>query len=96
VPLATTPITPADDPRWPMSFEISMAVRRDDPEFLQRINAVLIRERPAIEAILERYHIPLEGEGRYKKFATSSRVDGSRSVSNPMTLLQRPTAPAAP
>jgi mxaJ protein len=60
VPLRLDAVTPAADPRWPMSFDISMAVRRGDRELLNRINAALQRERPAIEAVLERYHVPLE------------------------------------
>lgn len=63
VPLRLEAVTPAGDPRWPMSFDISMAVRRDDRDLLDRINAVLERERPAIEAVLERYHVPLEPVG---------------------------------
>ncbi len=71
VPLRLDAVTPAADPRWPMSFDISMAVRRDDRELLERINAALERERPAIEAILERYHVPLEPE----KNAGPARLD---------------------
>jgi mxaJ protein len=60
VPLRLDAVTPASDPRWPMSFDISMGVRRGDRELLDRIDATLERERPEIEAILERYHVPLE------------------------------------
>ena len=62
VPLRIEAVTPAGDPRWPMSFDISMA-RRDDRDLPDRINAVLERERPAREAVLERYHVPLEPVG---------------------------------
>lgn len=60
VPLRLDAVTPADDPRWPMSFDISMGVRHGDRELLDRINAILEHEQPAIEAILQRYHVPLE------------------------------------
>jgi len=60
VPLRLDAVTPAGDPRWPMSFDISMAVRRSDGELLDQINAILEREGPAIDAILRRYHVPLE------------------------------------
>jgi mxaJ protein len=43
VPLRLDAVTPAADPRWPMSFDISMAVRRGDRELLNRINAALQR-----------------------------------------------------
>lgn len=55
-------MTPATDPRWPMCFDISMGVRRDDRELLESINQALDRLRPAIAAILARYHVPLENE----------------------------------
>jgi mxaJ protein len=70
VPLRLDAVTPASDPRWPMSFDISMGVRRGDRELLDRINATLERDRPAIEAILERYHVPLEHVN-----ATAAAVD---------------------
>ena len=60
VPLELEPVTPARDPRWPMSFDISMGVRRNNGVLLDRINTALDHERPVIEAILERYHVPLE------------------------------------
>jgi len=63
VPLRLDAVTPANDSRWPMSFDISMGVRRADRQLLDRINAILESERPAIEAILERYHVPLEPVG---------------------------------
>ena len=63
VPLRLDAVTPAGDPRWPMSFDISMGVRRGDRELLDRIDAILEHEQPAIRAILERYHVPLEPMG---------------------------------
>jgi mxaJ protein len=60
VPLRLEPVTPAGDPRWPMSFDISMGVRRSDGQLLDRINAILERDSPAIDAILRRYQVPLE------------------------------------
>jgi mxaJ protein len=43
----------------PMAFDISMAVRRDDPDLQQEINALLEKNKPAIDAILREYHVPL-------------------------------------
>jgi mxaJ protein len=63
IPLRLDPVTPAGDPRWPMAFDISMAVRRGDRDLLDRINAILGREQPRIDAILEHYHVPLESAG---------------------------------
>jgi mxaJ protein len=58
-PLHIDPITPAQDPRWPMSYDISMGVREGQVRLLSRIDAILERERPAINAILRAYHVPI-------------------------------------
>jgi mxaJ protein len=58
IPLRVQAVTPAADPRWPMTFDISMGVRRNNRDLLARIDASLDRERPKIDAILEAYHVP--------------------------------------
>jgi mxaJ protein len=60
IPLRMDAVTPAADSRWPMVYGIAMGVRRGDGALLEQVNAVLEREQPAIEAILNAYHIPLE------------------------------------
>jgi hypothetical protein len=60
VRLRVEPITPASDPRWPMAFDISMAVRRGDVGLRDRINLVLDREKGAVHAILRSYGVPLD------------------------------------
>jgi mxaJ protein len=60
VPLRIEPIVPANDRRWPMSFDIAIGVRRDDIALRNQINEVLNREKPTIDAILRAYHVPLE------------------------------------
>jgi mxaJ protein len=62
VPLRIEPITPADDARWPMSFEISFAVRRGDLMLRDKLNAALEREKGAVDAILHSYGVPLAQE----------------------------------
>lgn len=64
VPLRIDPVTPGEDPRWPMSYEIAMGVRKGDEALLERINATLKRKHIAIQAILRSYHVPLEPVGR--------------------------------
>ena len=59
VPLRIEPITPAEDPRWPMAFDISFAVRRGDVVLRDRLNATLEREKSAVNAILVTYGVPL-------------------------------------
>jgi hypothetical protein len=41
-----------------MVYDISMGVRKNDPAFLQRIDAVLARRKAEIAAILNRYGVP--------------------------------------
>ena len=57
--LTLTQVTPAvDGAQWPMQFDISMGMRRHEPEFKEKIEAILENERPRIDAILARYHVP--------------------------------------
>jgi mxaJ protein len=59
VALTLEPVSPSlDGPQWPMVFDISMGVRRTDSDFRRRIDALLEKEKPAIDAILARYHVP--------------------------------------
>jgi mxaJ protein len=60
VKLRIDPVTPEVDATvLPMTFDISMGVRRDDPELANRINRLLETEKPAIDGILRDYHVPL-------------------------------------
>lgn len=59
VPLTLTPVTPAwDGPQSPMTFDISMAVRKSDATFKREVDAALDRNRSAIAAFLSAYHVP--------------------------------------
>jgi mxaJ protein len=59
-PLRITPVSPvADTPDFPMVFDIAMGVRRGDKALLAEIDAALARNKPAIDAILARYGVPL-------------------------------------
>lgn len=58
--LRLEPVTPAlDGGHWPMTFEIGMGVRKDAPALGREIDAILIREHIAIQAILREYGVPL-------------------------------------
>lgn len=60
VPLRVEPVTPEVDASvLPMTFDISMGVRGDEPELQERINGLLESEKPAIDAILREFHVPL-------------------------------------
>jgi len=59
VPMVLAPVTPwLDGPQSPMVFDISMGVRRDDRALRRELDRALLRERPAIERILDAYHVP--------------------------------------
>jgi mxaJ protein len=59
VPLVARPVTPQIDvPFLPFVFDISMAVRRTDPALRDRLDAILERRRPEIDAILRQYGVP--------------------------------------
>ena len=58
-PMVLTPVRPwLDGPQSPMVFDISMGVRRDDRALRRTINQALARNRQAIDAILDEYHVP--------------------------------------
>jgi mxaJ protein len=59
-PLDVRPVAPqVDRPFLPFVFDISMAVRRDDTALHARLNEIIDRARPEIDAILREYHVPL-------------------------------------
>jgi mxaJ protein len=59
VALRAEPVTPAAEAPWPMAYDISVGVRKGNLALLARINAVLMQEKPAIDALLRAYHVPL-------------------------------------
>jgi mxaJ protein len=59
VALRIEPVTPTlDDSQWPMVYDISMGVRRDNLQLREQIESILSRERPRIDALLSAYHVP--------------------------------------
>ena len=59
VPLTLTPVTPQIDvPFLPFVYDISLAVRRTDKPLKDSLDALLLRERPAIVRILDEYGVP--------------------------------------
>ena len=60
VPLKLTPVQPwLDGPQWPMVFDISMGVRRDDMAFRRELDAVIERHRAEIDQLLRDYQVPV-------------------------------------
>jgi mxaJ protein len=65
VPLRLQPVTPwMDAMQWPMQFDVSVGVRRDDQELLKEIDDALVRRAGDIQRLLTAYHVPLVGEGQ--------------------------------
>jgi quinoprotein dehydrogenase-associated probable ABC transporter substrate-binding protein len=60
VPLRLEPVTPwMADMQWPMQFDISVGVRKDDPKLLKQIDQVLTRRSAEIRKLLDAYHVPV-------------------------------------
>jgi mxaJ protein len=63
VPLVLSSICPSHDRHaLPVAFDISLGVRRDEPELLAQVNRIIRRRRPEFQRLLRSYHVPL-GEG---------------------------------
>ena len=63
VPLRLEPVTPwFADQQWPMRFDISVGVRKDDQKLLNDIDRVLTRRSSAIRKLLAAYRVPLAVE----------------------------------
>jgi mxaJ protein len=60
VPLRLEPVTPwLDDAQWPMVFDISVGVRKDQPDLRKNIDGLLARRSGQIRSILASYGIPV-------------------------------------
>jgi len=60
VPLRLEPVTPwMDDMQWPMQFDVSVGVRRDNQQLLKDIDGVLARRSGDIRRLLAAYHVPV-------------------------------------
>ncbi len=58
-PLVVQPVTPVLDAGvLPMTYEIAMGISCGEPTLKAQIDAILSREQPAIEHILDEYHVP--------------------------------------
>jgi mxaJ protein len=60
VPLVLTPLPARDSlSEFPFQYDIGIAIRRRDKELRDSLQAVLERKRPAIEALLKEYGVPM-------------------------------------
>jgi mxaJ protein len=59
VPLRLEPVTPAmDQGRWPMVFDISVGVAKDNQELRREIDLSLARNQEAVARIVAAFHVP--------------------------------------
>lgn len=59
VPLRLEPVTPAlDGGVWPMTYDIAMGVRRNEPQLRAQIEHTLTSRKPQIDAILHDFGVP--------------------------------------
>ena len=59
VPLQLQPVTPwLDDARWPMVYDISVGVQRNNLQLLGDVDRILAARRGEIEALLDLYRVP--------------------------------------
>jgi hypothetical protein len=62
VPLKLEPVSPwMADMQWPMQFDISVGVQKDDEKLLKQIDQVIERHSADIAKLLEAYHVPVVG-----------------------------------
>jgi mxaJ protein len=60
VPLRLDPVTPwMADMQWPMQFDISVGVQKDDQKLLKQIDEVLAKRSGDIRQLLADYHVPV-------------------------------------
>ncbi|MGE5562221.1 MAG: quinoprotein dehydrogenase-associated putative ABC transporter substrate-binding protein [Bacillota bacterium] len=60
VPLRLEPVTPwMADMQWPMQFDISVGVQKDDEKLLKEIDQILDRRSGDIRKLLRAYHVPV-------------------------------------
>jgi mxaJ protein len=60
VPLRLEPVTPwLADMQWPMQFDISVGVQKDNQKLLKQIDQILARRSGEIWKLLADYHVPV-------------------------------------
>jgi len=63
VPLRLDPVTPwFADMQWPMQFDVSVGVQKDNQKLLKQIDRILAHRSGDIRKLLASYHVPTIGE----------------------------------
>jgi len=59
VPLRLEPVTPwFADQQWPMQFDVSVGVQKNNQKLLKQIDKILVRRSGDIRRLLDSYHVP--------------------------------------
>jgi mxaJ protein len=76
VPLVLTAVSPrVDPPKLPMTFSVSVGVRRRDTELRDRIDQVLVRRREEVRKLLDQFGVPQVPDEPSLKHAASGAND---------------------
>jgi len=60
VPLRLEPVTPwFSDQQWPMQFDVSVGVQKDNQKLLKEIDRLLVRRKGDIDKLLASYKVPV-------------------------------------
>ena len=60
VPLRLEPVTPwLADQQWPMQFDVSVGVQKDNRKLLKEVDRILARRSGEIRRLLESYRVPV-------------------------------------
>lgn len=60
VPLRLEPVTPwFADNQWPMQFDVSVGVQKDNQKLLKEIDGILTRRKAEVRKLLASYHVPI-------------------------------------
>jgi quinoprotein dehydrogenase-associated probable ABC transporter substrate-binding protein len=80
VPLVYTPVTPAVDSASGQifAFDIAIGVRHRDSVRARQLDSLLVRDAPAIRAILQHYHVPLVPDSD----GATARVNGDENATH--------------
>jgi hypothetical protein len=47
------------DQQWPMQFDVSVGVQKNNQKLLHEIDRILVRRSGEIRHLLEHYHVPI-------------------------------------
>lgn len=82
--LSLRPVLPHRENVWPMTFAISMGVRRGNSQLRDQLNRALEEQRSAITALLNEYHVPqvsLKETGSHSAEATADfGINGQQQI----------------